>query len=166
MQQPKRVRALWEFAVILHRGNCVGRRSVVLYESALATLSLIKFFGLSFLFASILFAFHPLYSIAFNRKLALLININVPFVNVHQTRGFLSTMLIQMCLGFYGITGNMAYDLFLAIIVSNYQGIVSIWELQLQDLVEVNRRSNNFKNRIYRRAFLRNVYIQLLDTTK
>lgn len=166
MLAPARVRALWDFVVKVHRGNTEGRRSAVLHESALYTFFLIRNFSISFICAGLLFVLNPLYELIFNNNKILMVNIYLPFVNVKQSRGYLLTILYQIIISAYGIFGNMAYDMFLAMIVSNYQGIVSIWECQLQELVKVNRLKSTPKNRAYRKAFLRNVFIQLLDATR
>lgn len=158
------IRALWNFAEIVNRENTDGQRAIVLFESARDTFQLIRLFAVLLLSASVMFTFYPLYKFLFNSERTLFVNLYLPFINFHHIRGYCLTMLYQLVLSSYGIFGNMAFDLFLAMIVSNYQGIVSIFECQLQELTEINRRKNTPKNRAYRRAFLRNLYIQLLDS--
>lgn len=158
-----KVRALWDFGVSVHHGNTEGRRSLVLYESAVYTFFIVKSFALFFILSSLLFVLYPIYEFIVKKEKTLLVNIFVPFVDATPLRGYILTMLYQLIISSYGIFGNMAYDLFLAMMVSNYQGIVSIWECQLEALIEINRRKKTPKNQAYRRAFLRNMYIQLLD---
>lgn len=166
VRNPARIRALWDFAVVVHRGNTEGQRSVVLYKSALHVFNLVKVFAISFLSASVLFVLTPIYSIIILKETTLLVNLFVPFVDPTNFRGYIITLCYQLLISSYGVFGNMAYDLFLAMIVSNYEGVVSIWECQLQDLVVINRMKKTQKNFAYRRAFLQNVYIQLLDAMK
>lgn len=160
---PEQFRALWKFAETLHCGNTKGRRSVVLYESARHTWLLIRIFFSSYLCALFAFGSYPFYGLIFKNEYILFLNLFIPSVNAQNTRGYLATMVFQTIIAVYAVFGGTSFDLMLAIFVSNYDAVISIWECQLKDLAEINRRKNTPKNRAYRRAFQRNVYIQLLD---
>lgn len=163
MKEPRRVRALWNFSVNLHRGNCKGQRSIVLYENGVNTLNLTKCCFSVYFFAAFLFLVNPLYHLIIKRERTLIVNLYVPFVNLQSHRGYCLTMLYHLVASIYGFGGNMGYDLFMTAIVSNYEGIISILECQLHQINEINRLKDTPKNRNYRRVFLRNLYVQLLD---
>lgn len=165
-QAPGCIRALWDFAVMVNRQNTEGRRSIALYESALRTFNLIKGFTCFLCIAIVLFVTFPVYNLLVMGKPTLLLSLDMPFVNRDTIRGFIVTIAFQALISIYAIAGNMAFDLFLAMIVSNYQGIVSIWECQLEELVVLYKRKETKKNIAYRRAFLKNVYLQLIDATE
>lgn len=166
VKAPLKVRALWDFIVIINRANTEGHRSIVLHKSASYTFLLIKIFAASFSAATTMFVLNPMYDYFFKHETTLLVNLYLPFINPYTSRGFIYTILYQLVMSAYAIFGNMGYDLFMAMFVANYDGIVAIFECQLNDLVQINRRKDNLKNRLYRLAFLRNVYIQLLDATE
>lgn len=155
--------SLWDFIEMVNRGNFEGRRLSVLYESAHHTLLLIKIFVGSYFIAFAVYWIYPLNELFFQHKKTLLVQFFIPFLDTQYTWGYVLTMLSQATMAVYGLCGSTSFDLLLAIFVANYQGVVSIWECQLQELVEINRRPNTLRNRSYRRAFLWNIYIQLLD---
>lgn len=163
MTLPTQFRALWHFIEMVNRGNFEGRRSAVLCESAHHTLLLIKIFAGSYFFALPVYSIYPLYELIYQHKQTLLVKLFIPFLDTQYTWGYVLTMLCQATIAAYGLSGSTSFDLLLAMFVANYQGVVSIFECQLQELVDINRRPNTQKNRSYRRAFLRNIYIQLLD---
>lgn len=160
---PGKIRALWDFTVTVHLGNTEGRRSVVLNESALHTVYLVKIMAISLFISTSIFVLNPVYAYFWKHENILLVNLYLPNINAFSPRGYRWTMIYQFFVAPYAIFGNTGYDLFLAMFVSNYIGIVSIWQCQLDDLVEINRRKKTPQNQAYRRLFLRNIYIQLLD---
>lgn len=156
-------RALWLFTEKVYASNYVGSRAAILAECAARTRLIIKVFAVLFISSFLLFSAMPIYDFIAYRKLTLFLAVNIPYVDPKTYAGFAAHIGMQLVMAVYAAAGNMSFDLFLALIISNYSAVVSVLRMQFKKYALMYKDEVKIVNR---RQFLRNLMIQFNDANK
>lgn len=178
--QPKKFRAYLDFIEMVFRENSfvAGNRFNTLYECADKTRKLVQFCLSLFLFAAIIFVAYPLYNLVMHGEFMLMINIRFPMLPSPDTKlGFWLHTMCHCGFAMCGISGSMAFDIYVAISISNSTALIAVIEAQLDELTfiynsgghcmlttsTVKFRQDRARNR---RDFMRNLCMQVNDMSR
>lgn len=139
-------------------------RSKNLFKSAKTTKVVLRAAAVIFLFSFFIFAAYPTYMLLFHGKPTLFLAVYIPYVDPETLFGFGLHILMQLIMSLYAAAGNIAFDLFMALLISCYRDLVSVLEFQLERLALLYAENTTKKGLLYRKAFLRNLLVQFNDT--
>lgn len=136
-----------------------------LAKCALQTTNLIKVFAAMFVLSFGIFAIFPMYTMLTSGKTMLFLSVYIPYVDPDNWPfGYLVHITMQLIMAIYAAAGHMSFDLFLTLLVSNFSGIVTVMESQLNTLAQLYGKKKTKK--AYRKLFLRNIQIQFSDLNR
>lgn len=105
----------------------------------------------------------PIYDFVTYRKLTLFLAINIPYVDPESYAGFAANIVLQLIMAVYAAAGNMTFDLFLTLIISNYSAVVCVLDKQFKRFARMYKKDVKIA---MRRKYLRNLLIQFNDANK
>lgn len=124
---------------------------------------IIKVFAVLFISAFAIFTVMPIYDFIAFRKLTLFLSVKIPFVDPKSYAGFAAHIAMQLVMAVYAAAGNMTFDLFLALLISNYSAVVCVLIMQFQSFAQMYTEKVKIRSR---RTFLRNLLIQFNDAKR
>lgn len=106
----------------------------------------------------------PFYQLVWLGEMELFLNVHIPGVDVTTVWGYVATCSVQYSFAFWGITGNLAYDLYVQILVCSHRSMVALMGDSLNQLDEY---ANHVEcEAAHRKALLRNIIISFQDAEK
>lgn len=156
--------ALFHTLVNIFQNNHTGSRQMLLLRTVTETWQVSKLIIGSTIVGILLYGLWPVYQLLWNGEKELFLNVVIPGVDYTSGWGYATTSVILISFAFWGITGNLAYDLYLQILVCSHRSMVALLGDSMDQLGQLARQSDC--DAAYRKAFLRNILIAFQDAEK
>lgn len=161
--QPAEFPRLIDVIKHIYRANPVGPRQHILCQRVADTYRMLKFFSALTIFAIFMFVSNSVYELVLKSEKILVMNVLLPYVDHTTNTGFALTTVFHTIVAAFGISGNLAFDIYMQFMVCNQRTMIVLWKDALGEL-ETMWQTNERNTVIYRRAYLRNMLLAFQET--